>query len=106
MIKSEIFYKTNTGGKYLKLKYLFIFYAIIRFPLHQLTGLIDSAGRIYTSLLIVTFLYYWVKSGEFRSNILKKPLIYRGLWVLYVIANYFVQGSDYNMKFWQIDMFD
>ena len=45
-------------GSYLKLKYVFIFYAIIRFPLHQLTGLQDSAGRIYSLLLLIILIYY------------------------------------------------
>ena len=88
-------------GSYLQLKYVFIFYAIIRFPLHQLTGIQDSAGRIYSLMLGMLLIYYfgWQK---LENRQLRLPLIYWGIWVLYVFINIIVQGTELNMKYWQI----
>ena len=86
---------------YLKLKYVFIFYAIIRFPLHQLTGLQDSAGRIYSLLLLIILIYY-LGSRKLGYKTLRSPLIYWGIWVVYVLINIIFQGTELDMKSWQI----
>ena len=91
-------------GSYLKLKYVFIFYAIIRFPLHQLTGLQDSAGRIYSLLLLIVLVYY-LGSKKLGYKILRSPLKYWGLWVIYVLINLIFQGTEYDMKPWQLVTF-
>ena len=88
-------------GSYLKLKYVFIFYAIIRFPLHQLTGLQDSAGRIYSLLLLIILIYY-LSSKKLGYKTLRSPLIYWGIWVVYVLINTIFQGTELDMKSWQV----
>lgn len=98
-------YKHYYIEKYLKLKYLFIFYAILRFPLHQLTGLQDSKGRLYSMLLLISIGYYYYKKNNFRMMIIKAPYKYWGLWVVYVLCNVLIQGTAYEMKLWQVFTF-
>ena len=86
--------------KYLRLKYIFIFYAIIRFPLHMLVINIDGKGRVYTLLLWTVLVVYLLFKKPLRTK-LKTPFVIWMIWVSYAIANTMIQGMSFNMTTWQ-----
>lgn len=86
--------------KYLKLKYIFLFYAIIRFTLHMLVIHIDGKGRIYSTLLLLCSLLYFRKKST-KKKLISGPFVIWGLWVSYTIINTLLQGMNYQMEIWQ-----
>lgn len=83
---------------------VFVFYALIRIPLHQLAGAIDSAGRMYSLLLlfllVIAFLY-----SKLRTLIFKKPIIFWVIWIVYALVNTLTQGLNFDMQVWQFFTF-
>lgn len=86
--------------KYLYIPYIFVFYAIIRFPLHQLTGLQDSAGRVYSSLLFVNLMII-IYDYFLRKQFFKMPMGIWLVWIGYASINTLIQGMNFDMKIWQ-----
>lgn len=86
--------------KYFYLPYIFVFYAIIRFPLHQLTGLVDSAGRIYSFLLLVSLIVI-MYDNFLRKQFFKMPITIWLVWIIYASINTLIQGMNFDVKIWQ-----
>lgn len=87
-------------SQYLRLKYIFIFYAIIRIPLHTLVINIDGKGRIYTILLLL-FIIYMIISRKNKKKLSKGQFLIWRIWVIYAFINTLIHGMNFNMTYWQ-----
>ncbi|HOJ19260.1 MAG TPA: O-antigen ligase family protein [Ignavibacteriaceae bacterium] len=84
---------------YFKFKYFFIFYTLIRVPLHTFVFEFDSKGRIYFALMLVLLAStFWEKSKDKRLNL---PIVIWGIWMIYALVNTLVQGMNFDMESWQ-----
>lgn len=90
--------------KYLKLKYIFIFYAIIRFTLHMIVIDIDGKGRLYSCLLLLLVLFS-LQNINVRKYLLKLPYSIWTMWVIFAITNTMIKGMNFNMEVWQFMTF-
>lgn len=86
-------------SQYFKFKYFFIFYTLIRIPLHTFIVEFDSKGRVYFALMLVLLLStFWKKSKDKRFNL---PIVIWCIWMIYALVNTFVQGMNFDMESWQ-----
>lgn len=85
--------------KYLKIKYLFLFVVCLWLPLQAFIFKFDGAQRTLGVLILLTLLIN-ITTPNFMRGLVKVPIIYWAIWIVYGFFNTVQLGYTWNMQYY------